>query len=246
MSEPCGSISGVPCVIHSATHRAIPGASLIQIAAADHRPLTSGVSPMIGLPSGVSDSRPLIASFCPTDSSPTISGNSSRASSSCGSKSSAVNGSIVGERADAAIDGMSSASMRIARWAYEPISKPLPCWRSYMLVSMSRTIGYSTSALAWANRGTGPTSIIWWTAGCSGIDAPAIRAIRGLQMPQAITTTSASTEPASVWTRRTWPASTSIPVTSTPAAIVSAPISCAASRISVPAWSESTTPTPGV
>ena len=61
MSEPCGSISGVPSVIHSATIRAIPGASLIQIAAVDQRPLTSGVSPRIGIPSGVSESSPLIA-----------------------------------------------------------------------------------------------------------------------------------------------------------------------------------------
>ena len=44
-------------------------------------------------------------------------------------------------------------------------------------------------------------SIIWWTAGVSGIDAPAIRAIRGLQMPQAMTTTSASMSPPSVRTR---------------------------------------------
>ena len=141
MSEPCGSISGSPFVIHSAIVLAMPGASLIQIAAALQRPLTSGVSPMIGLPSGVSESRPLIASFTPTVSSPTISGNSSSASSSCGSKSSWVNGSIVGESALASIEGMSSASMRIARWAYEPISKPVPCWRSYMFVSTSRTIG---------------------------------------------------------------------------------------------------------
>ena len=61
MSEPWRSISDQPWVIHSATARAIPGASLIQIAAADQRPLTSGVSPRIGMPSGVSDSRPLIA-----------------------------------------------------------------------------------------------------------------------------------------------------------------------------------------
>ncbi len=131
----------MPWVIHSATHFAIPGASLIQIAATDQSPLTSGVSPMIGLPSGVSESRPLIASFTPAFSSPTIDGNSSRASSSCGSKSSWVNGSIVGDSADASIEGMSSGSIRIARWAYEPISKPVPCCRSYMLVSMSRTIG---------------------------------------------------------------------------------------------------------
>ena len=117
MSEPWGSISGVPWVIHSAIVLAMPGASLIQIAATDQRPLTSGVSPRIGLPSGVSDSSPLMASFTPTFSSPTIEGKSSRASSSCGSKSSLVNGSWVGESAEASIDGMSSASMRIARWA---------------------------------------------------------------------------------------------------------------------------------
>ncbi len=89
-------------------------------------------------------------------------------------------------------------------------------------------------------------SIIWWTAGVSGMDAPAIRASRGLQMPAAITTTSASMSPLFVRTRRTRPFSASMPLTSTPAAIVSAPMSTAFWRISVPAWSESTTPTPGV
>ena len=88
-------------------------------------------------------------------------------------------------------------------------------------------------------------SIIWWTAGVSGIDAPAIRAIRGLQTPQAMTTTSVSMSPWSVRTPRTWPSSTSMPVTSTLAATVSAPSSCAFWRMSVPAWSESTMPTPG-
>jgi hypothetical protein len=48
MSEWPRSISGLPCVIHSATARAVPGPSLIHTAAADHRPLTSGVSPRIG------------------------------------------------------------------------------------------------------------------------------------------------------------------------------------------------------
>ena len=37
---------------------------------------------------------------------------------------------------------------------------------------MSRTIGYSIIPLASANRGTGPMSIIWWTIGVSGIEAP--------------------------------------------------------------------------
>ena len=54
------SISEWPWVIHSATARPTPGPSLIQTAAAVHRPLT-WLSPRIGLPSQVSDSRPLMA-----------------------------------------------------------------------------------------------------------------------------------------------------------------------------------------
>ncbi len=115
-----------------------------------------------------------------------------------------------------------------------------------MLVSMSRTIGNEISPTVSANCGTGPTLIIWWTAGLSGIDAPAIRAIRGLQTPQAMTTTSASMSPLVVRTVRMRPSTTSRPVTSVPAAIVSAPISTARSRMIVPARSESTTPTDGV
>ena len=64
-----------------------------------------------------------------------------------------------------------------------------------MLVSMSRTIGKPTSLVVCSNCGTGPMSIIWWTAGVSGIDAPAIRAMRGLQTPQAMTTVSAAMSP---------------------------------------------------
>ena len=91
-----------------------------------------------------------------------------------------------------------------------------------MFVSMSRTIGYSTPTLA-ANRGTGPMSIIWWTIGVSGIEAPAIAAIRGLQTPQQTTTRSASMSPRVVRTRRTRPPSTSMPSTSVAALTVSAP-----------------------
>ena len=246
MSEACASISDDPWVIHSATALAMPGASLIQIAAADHNPLTSGDSPRIGIPSGVSDSSPLMASFTPTFSSPTMLGNSSSASSSCGSKSSLVNGSIVGDRAEAAIEGIASGSMRIARWAYEPTSKPVPCWRSYMLVSMSRTIGKVTSPVVCSKMGTGPMSIIWWTAGVSGIDAPAMAAIRGLHTPQAMTMVSVRMSPLSVRTPAIRPSLTSMPVTSVCAETVRTPLSWAAWRISVPASSESTTPTPGV
>ena len=89
-------------------------------------------------------------------------------------------------------------------------------------------------------------SIIWCTAGVSGIDAPAMRASFGLQTPQAMTTISVSMSPPVVRTRadasaldvdaehlgvrehreprrRSWPRS----------------------RMIVPARSESTTPTDG-
>ena len=69
------------------------------------------------MPSPVTDSRPLIAYFTPTVSSPTISGISSSASSICGSKSAWVNGSSVGVSADSSIDGISRGSTAIGRCA---------------------------------------------------------------------------------------------------------------------------------
>ncbi len=101
---------------HSATARAIPGASLIQIAATDQTFLTS-VSPSSGIPSGVSESSPLIAWRIPAPSTLRISGISSSACSYWSSKSSSVNGSSVGERADSSIEGISSGDIRIARCA---------------------------------------------------------------------------------------------------------------------------------
>ena len=88
-------------------------------------------------------------------------------------------------------------------------------------------------------------SIIWWTAGVSGIDAPAIAAMRGLQHAARDDDGLGSISPLSVRTRLIRPSSTSRPVTSTPEATVSAPSSWAFLRMSVPASSESTTPTPG-
>ena len=80
MSDWWGSISGTPCVIHSASSRPAPGPSLIHTAAADHRLRTSGVSPSSGNPSGVSDRRPLMAYLISAVDS--RSGMSSSASSS--------------------------------------------------------------------------------------------------------------------------------------------------------------------
>ena len=171
---------------------------------------------------------------------------SSLASSSCCAKSSSVNGSSVGEGSASPTGSSSSGSWRSGRCAYEPISRRSKRCRSYMPASMSRTIGNAISAVVPSNQGTGATSIIWWTAGVSGIAAPAIRASLGLQTPQAITIVSASTSPAVVRTRRTCPCSTSIPTTSTSAATDSRPLSIARSRISSPARIGSTIPTEGV
>ena len=117
MSDWLQSISGWPWVIHSAMARPTAGPSLTQTAQADQRPLTSGVSPRIGMPSGVSEMRPLMAYFWPTFSSPRMAGKRASASSSCGSKSSWVNGNSVGERAASSLDGIVSGSWRIERWA---------------------------------------------------------------------------------------------------------------------------------
>ena len=89
-----------------------------------------------------------------------------------------------------------------------------PYCRSYMRASMSRMIGKAISVSVCSRSGIGPTVIIWCTAGVSGIAAPAIRAIRGLQTPQQTKTYSVSIVPLSVCTRRTRPFSTSIPITS--------------------------------
>jgi len=105
-----------------------------------------------------------------------------------------------------------------------------------------------------ANSAIGPTLIIWCTIGVSASRAPAIRAIRGDQTPPQMTTLSVSISPALVVTDRTRPPapparpaapSTVMACTSVPASTVSAPDFCALSRISVPARSESTTPTVG-
>ena len=65
---------------------------------------------------------------------------------------------------------------------------------------MSRTIGKEISPSRSASCGHGPTLIIWWTAGVSGIEMPAMSPILGLHTPQAITTCSASITPPVVWT----------------------------------------------
>jgi hypothetical protein len=117
MSASWMSISGSWPLIHSATARPMPGPSLIQLAATDHSPATSGVSPSTGWPSGVIEIRPLISYRMPTRSSPSSSGISSSASASWGSKSSRVNGSSVGERGDSSMEGMSSGRTMIGRWA---------------------------------------------------------------------------------------------------------------------------------
>ena len=92
----------------------------------------------------------------------------------------------------------------------------------------------------------GPTSIIWWTAGVSGMVAPAIAAMRGLHTPHAMTRCSVSIRPRSVTTARIAPPSTSMLSTSVLGRTVRASRACAFSRMMVPARRESTTVTPGL
>ena len=54
MSDEWRSMCDSPLTIHSASDLPTPGPSLTHTAAADQRPLTSGVSPSTGMPSGVS------------------------------------------------------------------------------------------------------------------------------------------------------------------------------------------------
>ena len=117
--------------------------------------------------------------------------------------------------------------------------------------SMSRTMGNPISFPVFSRTSTGPKSAIWWTAGVSGIVAPAMAASRGLQTPPAMTTCSTSTVPRSVATARMrgrpkGAGSTSRPVTSVSSRTVSTPRARARSRMIVPALTESTTDTLGV
>ncbi len=109
-SDEWRSMCDSPCTIHSASDLPTPGPSLIQTAAADQSPFTSGSSPRIGIPSGVSERIPLIACLMPTDSSPTIDGISSSACSIWRLKSSCVNGNSVGESDASSTEGRSSGS----------------------------------------------------------------------------------------------------------------------------------------
>src|SRR6202165_862127 len=62
--------------------------------------------------------------------------------------------------------------------------------------------------------GTASSAACWWSTGVETMNAPAIAAICGAQMPPATTTTSASILPESVWTAFTEPRSdSSMPVT---------------------------------
>ena len=235
MSDDWRSISDSPCVIHSATALPTPGPSLTHTAAADHRPLTSGVSPSSGSPSGVSERMPLIAYLMPTDSSPTISGISSSACSICCWKSSSVNGNSVGESAASSIDGISSGSWRIGRCAYEPISSPLPSWRSYMFVSMSRTIGNSIVALrALEARHRADVDHLVHRRRQRDRRAGHPRDPRAPDAAADRPRSRSRCRRASCASRAMRPCSTSMPSTSVFANTLSAPLSCARSRMIVP------------
>src|ERR1700733_8186568 len=114
-SASCTSTVGTLPDISSATARPQPGPSLIQLAAAVHRPFTSGVSPSSGCPSGVIEISPLIAYLIPAFSYASSSGMSSSAAASGGSKSSAVNGISVGESTASSLAGIVSGGTMSGR-----------------------------------------------------------------------------------------------------------------------------------
>ena len=189
MSEPCGSISGVPWVIHSAIVLAMPGASLIQIAATDQRPLTSGVSPRIGIAVGgqreqpvdrVADADPLVAEDVGNELEGLL---QLRVEVVLGERQ-------LGRRERRGLDRRDVVGLHEDRpvgvRADLEVAAVLALVHVRVHVAHDR-VRRSRPAVS-ANMRHRPDVIIWWTAGVSGIEAPAMRAMRGLQMPQAMTT----------------------------------------------------------
>ena len=154
------------------------------------------------MPSGVSDSRPLMACCTPTRSSPRMSGISSRACSIWGVEV-LLGERQLGRRQRRGLDRRDVVGVHQDR----PVRVRADLQVAAVLALVHVRVHVADDRVARSRRrcprtcGTGPTSIIWWTAGVSGIEAPAIAAMRGLQMPQAMTTISASMSPSSVRTR---------------------------------------------
>ena len=238
MSDPCGSISGAPSTIHSAT---VPAAAP-RSSGPRRRPPTRVLSPPPAAQARVAGSGlQRDQAVDRVADAGALDGRGSRASArapapSAASKSSEVNGSSVGESSDSSSRG--DVVGRHAGSAGARRSRPpcrAPCWRSYMFVSMSRTIGKAISPGVCSKSGIGPTRD-HLVHGRRERDRGAGHA-RDPRAPDAAADEDVPRPrscPRSVWTRRTRPFSTSIPVTSVLGETVSAPSACAASRISVP------------
>ena len=175
-------------------------------------PCTSGVSPRIGMPSGVSEMRPLIAYFTPDR----------LVADDLGHQLERVlhlrlevrlRERELGRRQRGLLDRrdllrvVEDRAVRVR--ADLEADAVLALVHEHVHVAHDRELDRASSRVS--NRGTGPTSIIWCTAGVSGMCAPAMRASSGLQTPHAITTVSASIAPREVCTRLMRPCSTSMP-----------------------------------
>ena len=136
------------------------------------------------MPSGVSESRPLIACRMPTRSSPRTSGHEFEAvlhlelevllrERELGRRQGRLRDrrDVVGVHEDRSV-GVRADLQVASVLALVHVGVHVPDDRERDLADGLGQLG------------TGPTLIIWWTAGVSGIDAPAIFAIRGLQTPQ--------------------------------------------------------------
>ena len=129
MSLVCGShMCGYPWVIHSATSWAMPGPSLIHTAAALHR--LRDLHRLAEHRHRVGRERQQAVDRVADLGRLEDLAHQLERASSCGSKSSAVNGSSVGLSADSSFDGMSSGWWKIGRWAYDPTSIEPADWRS--------------------------------------------------------------------------------------------------------------------
>ena len=227
----------------------MPGPSLIQTAATDHRPLTSGVSPRTGMPSGVSESRPLMAYL--------------------------IADALVAEDVGHQLERLLHLQVEVVLGERQLGGRQRRRLDRGDVVGVvqDRPVGVGADLQAGAvlalvhvgvhvaddrvldlalgvreHVGTGPTSIIWCTAGVSGMMAPAMRAMRGLHTPQAmIDVRRPRCRPGRCARAVTWPSfDVDVEHLGVGEDGQRAQLRWPRSRISVPVRSESTTPTLGV
>ena len=131
---------GRPSTIHSAIIFPTPGPSLTHTASAAQNPLTFGDSPITGIESAVTESNPLNPNWKGACSRIGI---TSMIDAIATSKCSGVKGIIVGEYLVSSCGWISSASVIMGGWLYDPISQVSNSCLTYIERSWSRRTGHS-------------------------------------------------------------------------------------------------------